>query len=161
MCCIRANTRSTVKLFAVQLYVPKCSCGSHTKNSWNWTAEYVNCDVRNRMFNYCLSVKRMQLNNFLTSKSCQCYHPQYHCIICAALAGYKCERDTVFIFYVISCSLAFWYKGPVLESDCRQFYLPKRKNLQLAKAVPPHAMKALGGDEVYLLLILDLGTRWG
>jgi hypothetical protein len=30
-----------------------------------------------------------------------------------------------------------------------------------AKAVPLHTMKGLGGEEVYLLLILDLGTRWG
>jgi hypothetical protein len=30
-----------------------------------------------------------------------------------------------------------------------------------AKAVPLHAMKALGGRGVYLLLILNLGTRWG
>jgi hypothetical protein len=30
-----------------------------------------------------------------------------------------------------------------------------------AKAVPLHAMKALGGRGVYLLLILDLGTRYG
>jgi hypothetical protein len=30
-----------------------------------------------------------------------------------------------------------------------------------AKAVPIHAMKALGGEEIQLLLILDLGTRWG
>jgi hypothetical protein len=30
-----------------------------------------------------------------------------------------------------------------------------------AKAVPLHATKALGGEEVYLLLILDLDTRWG
>jgi hypothetical protein len=29
------------------------------------------------------------------------------------------------------------------------------------KSVPLHAMEALGGDEVQLLLILDLGTRWG
>jgi hypothetical protein len=31
-----------------------------------------------------------------------------------------------------------------------------------AKAVPLHAMKALGGrgDIAYLLVILDLGTRW-
>jgi hypothetical protein len=29
------------------------------------------------------------------------------------------------------------------------------------KAVPLHAMKALGEEEVYLLLIHDLGTRWG
>jgi hypothetical protein len=28
------------------------------------------------------------------------------------------------------------------------------------KAVPLHAMKAFGGEEVQLLLILDLGTRW-
>jgi hypothetical protein len=31
------------------------------------------------------------------------------------------------------------------------------------KAVPLHAMKALGGlegEEIQLLLILDLGTRW-
>jgi hypothetical protein len=30
-----------------------------------------------------------------------------------------------------------------------------------AKAVPLHATKTLGGEEVQLLLILDLGTRWG
>jgi hypothetical protein len=30
-----------------------------------------------------------------------------------------------------------------------------------SKAVPLHAMKALGGEEVYLLLILDCGSRWG
>jgi hypothetical protein len=30
-----------------------------------------------------------------------------------------------------------------------------------AKAVPLHATKALGGKKVYLLLFLDLGTRWG
>jgi hypothetical protein len=29
------------------------------------------------------------------------------------------------------------------------------------KAGPPHAAKALGGEEVQLLLIIDLGTRWG
>jgi hypothetical protein len=29
------------------------------------------------------------------------------------------------------------------------------------KAVTPHAMEALGGEEIQLLLILDLGTRWG
>jgi hypothetical protein len=29
------------------------------------------------------------------------------------------------------------------------------------KAVPLHAMEAHGGEEVYLLLILNLGTRWG
>jgi hypothetical protein len=29
-----------------------------------------------------------------------------------------------------------------------------------AKAVPLHAMKALGGRGVQILLILDLGTRW-
>jgi hypothetical protein len=31
-----------------------------------------------------------------------------------------------------------------------------------AKAVPPHATEALGGGgKLQLLLILDLGTRWG
>jgi hypothetical protein len=30
-----------------------------------------------------------------------------------------------------------------------------------AKAVPLHAAKALEGEAVYLLLILDLGIRWG
>jgi hypothetical protein len=29
------------------------------------------------------------------------------------------------------------------------------------KAVPLHAMEALGGEEILLLLILDLCTRWG
>jgi hypothetical protein len=36
------------------------------------------------------------------------------------------------------------------------------KNIYIVKkAVPLHAMVALGGEEVQLLLILDLGTRWG
>jgi hypothetical protein len=30
-----------------------------------------------------------------------------------------------------------------------------------SKSVPLHAMEALGGEEVYLLLIHDLGTRCG
>jgi hypothetical protein len=30
-----------------------------------------------------------------------------------------------------------------------------------AKAVPLHATEALRGEEVYLLLILDLSSRWG
>jgi hypothetical protein len=30
-----------------------------------------------------------------------------------------------------------------------------------AKAVPLNATKALGGEELWLLLILDLDTRWG
>jgi hypothetical protein len=29
------------------------------------------------------------------------------------------------------------------------------------KDVPLHAMEALGREEISLLLILDLGTRWG
>jgi hypothetical protein len=29
-----------------------------------------------------------------------------------------------------------------------------------AKVVAQHVMEALGGEEMYLLLILDLGTRW-
>jgi hypothetical protein len=35
-----------------------------------------------------------------------------------------------------------------------QIFRPK------AKAVPLHATKVLGGEEVQLLLILDLGSRW-
>jgi hypothetical protein len=34
------------------------------------------------------------------------------------------------------------------------------QTLYKAKAVPQHATKALGGEEVWLLLI-DLGTIWG
>jgi hypothetical protein len=30
-----------------------------------------------------------------------------------------------------------------------------------AEVIPPHAMKALGGEEIWLLLILDLSTRCG
>jgi hypothetical protein len=30
-----------------------------------------------------------------------------------------------------------------------------------SKAVPLHAMRRMGGEKVQLLLILDLGTRWG
>jgi hypothetical protein len=33
--------------------------------------------------------------------------------------------------------------------------------VKAGKAVPLHAMEALGGEEVQLLLILDLGTIWG
>jgi hypothetical protein len=35
------------------------------------------------------------------------------------------------------------------------------RNSKKSKAVPLHAMQALGGEEVYVLLILDLGSRWG
>jgi hypothetical protein len=28
-------------------------------------------------------------------------------------------------------------------------------------AVPLHAMEVLGGEEIELLLILEIGTRWG
>jgi hypothetical protein len=42
------------------------------------------------------------------------------------------------------------------------FYIHSRTIIpQKAKAVPLHAMKALRGRGVYLLLILDLSTRWG
>jgi hypothetical protein len=34
-------------------------------------------------------------------------------------------------------------------------------DLGVHKAVPLHATEALGGRDVYLLLILDLGTIWG
>jgi hypothetical protein len=44
------------------------------------------------------------------------------------------------------------------HSACRSSALVKAAN---AKAVPLHATKALRGDELQLLLILDLGTRWG
>jgi hypothetical protein len=33
--------------------------------------------------------------------------------------------------------------------------------MKKGKAIPLHATEALGGEEVYLLLILDLGSRWG
>jgi hypothetical protein len=33
--------------------------------------------------------------------------------------------------------------------------------VKAGKAVPLHAMEALGGEEVELLLILYLGIRWG
>jgi hypothetical protein len=36
--------------------------------------------------------------------------------------------------------------------------VPRLHNL-IIKAVPLHAMKELGGEEVQLLFILDLGTR--
>jgi hypothetical protein len=39
-----------------------------------------------------------------------------------------------------------------------EFWLYSKKG----KAVPLHAIEAFGGGgEVYLLLILDFGTRWG
>jgi hypothetical protein len=37
----------------------------------------------------------------------------------------------------------------------------KKYNKKKAKAVPLHATKALGGQEVELLPILGLSTRWG
>jgi hypothetical protein len=36
-----------------------------------------------------------------------------------------------------------------------------KDNKSKSKAVPLHTMEALGGRGVYLLLIHDLGTRWG
>jgi hypothetical protein len=38
---------------------------------------------------------------------------------------------------------------------------PTNPLLGKGKEIPLHAMEALGGEEVYLLLILNLGTRWG
>jgi hypothetical protein len=43
-----------------------------------------------------------------------------------------------------------------LLSKCLYF-----QTLYKAKAVPQQATKALGGEEVWLLLIIDLGTIWG
>jgi hypothetical protein len=40
---------------------------------------------------------------------------------------------------------------------CRLLQKTARNNTK-AKAVPLHAMKALGGEEIQLLLLLDLGT---
>jgi hypothetical protein len=37
----------------------------------------------------------------------------------------------------------------------------RSRQITTAKAVPLHATKALGERGVQLLLILDLGTRWG
>jgi hypothetical protein len=31
----------------------------------------------------------------------------------------------------------------------------------ISKVVPLHAMVALGGEDLYLLLVVDLGIRWG
>jgi hypothetical protein len=57
---------------------------------------------------------------------------------------------------------AFWDSHKNISSVCdkcigqRKFY-----EWVKSKAVPLHAMKALGGRGIQLLLILDLGTRWG
>jgi hypothetical protein len=42
-----------------------------------------------------------------------------------------------------------------------QTFTNRQTDRHRQKKVPLHAMKALGGEEVWLLLILTLGTRWG
>jgi hypothetical protein len=61
---------------------------------------------------------------------------------------------TLLYFTLESCSMdrIKRYNTSEYETCCHH-------HLNKAKAVPLHAMKALGGEEVYLLLILD--TRWG
>jgi hypothetical protein len=48
-----------------------------------------------------------------------------------------------------------------LQRHCVSTKLNASRSKAEAKAVPLHATKALRGDEVLLLLILDLSTRWG
>jgi hypothetical protein len=67
------------------------------------------------------------------------------------------ELSTVINCKVHGSGRSLFYINTYLE-DRRKYnrepFQPK------AKAVPLHAMQALGGEEVQLLLILDLGTRW-
>jgi hypothetical protein len=62
------------------------------------------------------------------------------------------------------------FKNPLPTADkTRQFSIAKialcsekhTQSIDTLKSVAIHATKALGGEEVYLLLILDLGTGWG
>jgi hypothetical protein len=45
--------------------------------------EYVDCDIRDRMYNYCLSVKRTQTSNFLLRSKIirHYYRSHYHCVV--------------------------------------------------------------------------------
>jgi hypothetical protein len=47
------------------------------------------------------------------------------------------------------------------SGDKTQQFHNTRTAYSKAKVVPLHGTKALVGEEEYLLLILDLGTRWG
>jgi hypothetical protein len=47
------------------------------------------------------------------------------------------------------------------QNTVHSFVITEMKAVVKAKAVPLHATKALGGRGVWLLLVLDLGTRWG
>jgi hypothetical protein len=63
-------------------------------------------------------------------------------------------------------STAFHKKSQIrnimkIESAVLELFHVYRQILKKSKAVPLHAMEAHGGEEVLLLLILNLGTRWG
>jgi hypothetical protein len=58
--------------------------------------------------------------------------------------------------------VTFEVNSSVTINNNRRFYKITCLELYIkSKAVPLHAMEALGGEDVQLLLILDLGTRWG
>jgi hypothetical protein len=50
---------------------------------------------------------------------------------------------------------AFWDTVP-----CSLIEVDQSTTRLKAKAVPLHSMKALGGEEIQLLFVLDLSTRW-
>jgi hypothetical protein len=71
------------------------------------------------------------------------------CYILRLSAQYKLTFET--ILYTWSSSLLYNIQSGIRETS----------SLWNSKAVPLHAMEAHGGKKVQLLLILNLGTRWG
>jgi hypothetical protein len=71
--------------------------------------------------------------------------------------GKKSKQSRIFL----SVNNFIIIPGPEsFETRCLYWTLRKWQNYK-AKALTLHATEALGGEEVQLLLILDLGTRWG
>jgi hypothetical protein len=61
------------------------------------------------------------------------------------------------------CGHSLPYRIQTPPSDMQPLIVPRTLHTShyILKAVPSHAMEALGGEEIQLLLINELGTRWG
>lgn len=115
-----------MKLYIIQLHVSNFICGTYTKCNCK------DCDTDRKMCNPCLSVNHTQSSNFCTVKN---NHPYYHPHITVLFVehgqGEKCHRSSYFLYLsMCCCSLAFWFKGPMFESYCRQTICEKG-NLQV------------------------------
>jgi hypothetical protein len=72
------------------------------------------------------------------------------------MVGLKGRAYTILYFYFLRTCYPLSYYPVHLTTDGRNLEYCSHK-----KAVALHTMEALGGEEVEILLIRDLGTRWG